>query len=97
MPDRTAKLTIDALKRMPASQVIDLLEERLGGRIPMELQLKISILLGAGDEGIRVVDPSPNGEPPFTECIHWERLARLLNSEQRSAIKPPSKTEGKTS
>ncbi len=94
MPDRTEKLTVDALKRMPASQVIDLLEERLGGRLPMELQLKISILLGAGDEGVRVVDPSPGGEPPFTERLDFEKLAKLVNSglpsEETPGANPPS-------
>ncbi len=55
------RLTPSDLRRMPASQVIDLLEERLGARIPMELQLKISMLMGAGDQGIRVIDPCPGG------------------------------------
>ena len=89
------RLTPSDLRRMPASQVIDLLEERLGDRIPMELQLKISILLGAGDEGVRVVDPSPNGEPAFTESMDWKKLAALLNSASESVNTPLNQKERK--
>ena len=74
------RLTPSNLRRMPVSQVIDLLEERLRRRIPMELQLEISILLGAGDEGVRVVDPSPGAEPPYTKKLDFEKLSELVNS-----------------
>ena len=88
------RLTPSDLRRMPASQVIDLLEERLGGRIPMELQLKISILLDAGEHGVHVLDPSPGGEPAFTERLNFEKLAELVNSglssEKTPGANPPS-------
>ncbi|MCZ6690686.1 MAG: hypothetical protein O7H41_13920 [Planctomycetota bacterium] len=91
------RLTPSDLRRMPASQVIDLLEERLGDRIPMELQLKISILLGAGDEGIHVFDPSLGGESPHTEKLDFENLAKLVNSgltsEKTPGAIPPSHQE----
>ncbi len=74
------RLTPSDLRRMPASQVIDLLEEKLGVRLPLLLQLKIAMLMGAGEQGIHVVDPSPGGEPPYTESIQWEKLAKLLNA-----------------
>ena len=74
------RLTPADLRRMSASQVIDLLEERLGVRLPLILHLKIAMLLGAGDEGIRVVDPCPNGEPSFTERLDWQKLADLVNT-----------------
>ncbi len=76
----TNKLTVADLKRMSASQVIDLLEEKLGVRLPLLLQLKIAMLMGAGDQGIRVIDPCPGGEPPYTESIDFEKLAKLLNA-----------------
>ena len=91
----TRKTTLEQLRSLPATKVIDLLEERLGRRLPLLWQLKISILLGAGDQGIHVVDPSPNGESPFIERVDWERLAALLNSESDLVNAPPHQTEGK--
>ena len=59
---RLTPYSVDDLRQMSASQVIDLLEERFDRRLPLLWQLKISILLGAGDHGVHVVDPSPGGE-----------------------------------
>ena len=84
----TDKLTPADLRRMPASQVIDLLEEKLDVRLPLILHLKIAMLLGAGDRGIRVIDPTPGGEPAYTERIHLEKLAALLNA---GAVAPSEK------
>ena len=74
------RLTPADLRRMSASQVIDLIEERLGVRLPLLLQLKIAMLMGAGEQGIRVIDPCPGGEPPYTEQLDFEKLAKLLNA-----------------
>ena len=89
------KTTVEQLRSLPASQVIDLLEERLGRRLPLFWRLKISILLGAGDHGVRVCDPSPGSDAPYTERIDWKRLAALLNSESELVNAPPNQTEGK--
>ena len=84
----TEKLTPDDLRQMSASQMIDLLEERFGARMPSLLQIELSILLGAGEQGVRVVDPGPGGES-YIERLDWERLAALLNSGPNSAKTPP--------
>ncbi len=88
---RLTPYSVDDLRQMSASQVIDLLEERFGARMPLLLQLELSILLGAGDQGVHVVDPGPGGDS-WTERIDWVRLATLLNSEPRSAKTPSAKT-----
>ena len=85
------QLTPDDLRQMSASQVIDLLEERYDRRLPLLWQLKISILLGAGDQGVHVVDPSPGGES-YIERLDWEALAALLNSDPNSENAPRAKT-----
>ena len=76
----TGKLTVADLKGMSASQVIDLLEEKIGVRLPLLLQLKISMLMGAGEQGIQVIDPCPGSDGSYTEWLDFEKLARLLNS-----------------
>ena len=86
------RLTPDDLRQMSASQVIDLIEQRLGVPVPLLLQVKLSLLLGAGDQGVRVVDPSPGGDS-WTERLDWETLAALLNSGPESASAPPVETE----
>ena len=88
----TEKLTPDDLRQMSASQMIDLLEERLDRRLPLLWQLKISILLGAWDQGVHVVDPSPGGES-YIERLNWEKLTALLNSDPESASASPVETE----
>ena len=76
----TDKLTVADLKGMSASQVIDLLEEKLGVRLPLILHLKIAMLMGAGEQGIREVDPCPGGASPYTEWLDFEKLADLVNT-----------------
>ena len=85
------RLAPDDLRQMSASQVIDLLEERFGARMPLLLQIELSILLGAGDQGVHVVDPGPGGES-YIERLNWEALAALLNSDPNSENAPRART-----
>ena len=89
------RLTPADLRRMPASQVIDLLEEKFGVRLPLLLQLKIAMLMGAGEQGIRVIDPCPGGVPAYTEWLDFEKLAKLLNAGSAVTSEKRSEPTGK--
>ncbi len=89
------RLTPADLRRMSASQVIDLLEEKLGVRLPLILHLKIAMLMGAGEQGVHVIDPCPGGAPPFTESLDFEKLAKLLNAGTADTSEKQSEPTGK--
>jgi hypothetical protein len=73
--------TVAELQEMEVNQITDLLEEKLG-QLPMEIHLKLALLVGAGDSGIRVYpDLGFTGESPRQETLDWQKLADLINKE----------------
>lgn len=73
--------TVEELKQMNAMDVIKIMEEKTGQKIPTLVQLELALRMGAGDAGIKTLrGPDMVSAETAIEKVNWEKLAELVNS-----------------
>lgn len=71
-------MTADEARKMDAIELTNALAKAFGKeRLPVEIEIKIAMLCGAGEKGIGVCDPGPGGGM-WTEVLDYEKIAEIL-------------------